>query len=536
MIDVDLIHALISDSSFEVRDYQVSIIAEVLSSLIANESTIINIPQGLGKTFISQVVAVLAHRSMIGEDCKILFLVPTRALAAQHVLMAQWMRKHGGLLVIDRSAVKESFVLRNHFKHATYVLSTPILLENRLASIDGADLAKVKMCVVDEIDIFAVTDWPTIRFHKSMGPIVQRLMAQGCVFIGLTASRLNPDEQGFWQDQISFHPVTADTKDMLKYLPFSIVEPVGVKPDERVYNIDDALQQALRASYKCLFELGIPSRVKGLQALVSKIASGRPVSWRRGRPQVRINGEIPALQSLALAIKAIQSAQITLFEDTIKPSYLDAVCRTLRRHLAELPRGAVSPLTRIAIADAAGLLEGLTGFAASISGELTPKKSAVIGKLRAHNQDKGLVFCRFVELAEYLGSLHAEEHLHGLIIHGQLGQREMLSRMAAFRWAPWPHVAFMTRDLGGRGLDFPNARYMVLYSPKSDFTSVDQEICRIRSNRQDTKPIYLLYYASTAEELKACVLLEEMKAAQTLGGYKTYQIHKTASADRSTVI
>jgi superfamily II DNA/RNA helicase len=173
-------------------------------------------------------------------------------------------------------------------------------------------------------------------------------------------------------------------------------------------------------------------------------------------------------------------------------------------------------------------LAQLAPAACSLGSQVTPKKSRVMQTLRAHHGAKALVFCRFVELAEALHALAAEARLQSHVIHGQLGQHEMLSRMAAFRWDRSVDLAFMTRDLGGRGLDFPDARHLVLYSPRSDFTSADQEVCRIRSNRDDPKPVYLLYYARTAEESKAQALLAKMSSAHTVGGHNAYEIRETS--------
>ena len=74
------IKEIILKHNFDMRAYQFEIIESVLNSIKNGESTIINIPQGLGKTFISQAIAVVAQSKLLSRDAKFLFLVPTRAL------------------------------------------------------------------------------------------------------------------------------------------------------------------------------------------------------------------------------------------------------------------------------------------------------------------------------------------------------------------------------------------------------------------------------------------------------------------------
>jgi superfamily II DNA or RNA helicase len=61
----------------------------------------------------------------------------------------------------------------------------------------------------------------------------------------------------------------------------------------------------------------------------------------------------------------------------------------------------------------------------------------------------------------------------------------------------------ITRELGGRGLDFPTAASACLISPRSNHQAVAQEFARIRSRTSDPKEVLVLYFQQTEEEAKA---------------------------------
>jgi superfamily II DNA or RNA helicase len=61
----------------------------------------------------------------------------------------------------------------------------------------------------------------------------------------------------------------------------------------------------------------------------------------------------------------------------------------------------------------------------------------------------------------------------------------------------------VTRQLGGRGLDFPNASKLFVVSPRSNYQETMQEVARIRSRQSASKTATIVYYADTAEEAKA---------------------------------
>ena len=438
--------------------------------------------------------------------------------------MAHWMSEYGSILVIDQDSVKESFVLRNKFKSAKFIISTPILLKNRIHSINKKDLEKVHLVIIDEIDTFAVLDWPNVRFHKKMGAILKRLLLTDRMYMGLTASKFITSEREFWNELVSMKLISATASDMVPYLPYSRIIPVSVEPDAQTALTDHLFTQILRACYRCIDELGIPPSTPGFFKIVKKIASDKDTDLKQIKSNIQPYPQ--ALRTLCIAIQATQNSKVALFEDTIKESYLKSIAGSLSKHLLELPTGTVKNRTRREIVFVLReLRDFIDGFLAI---KPTAKERVVNQILKIRRKEKGLVFCRFIELGETL-FLQNNSNQNSLLIHGELNAKDMMKRMSAFRWKSSASIAFMTRDLGGRGLDFPTADYMVLYSPKSNFRVVDQEICRIRSNRTKIKPIYLMFYSGTTEEAKAMRLLDKMADFQTLGNNNVYSVDNSSS-------
>ncbi|HWO34925.1 MAG TPA: hypothetical protein VNO32_39545, partial [Candidatus Acidoferrum sp.] len=111
-----------------------------------------------------------------------------------------------------------------------------------------------------------------------------------------------------------------------------------------------------------------------------------------------------------------------------------------------------------------------------------------------------VVYCREIQLVDRL----ANETWSNppAIAHSGLGDR-YLQETLRFKVGA-RDVLLMTRDLGKRGLDFPMARSLILYSPKSSARTMDQELCRTRGQRKDrtSKQVYVLFYGNTYEEEK----------------------------------
>src|SRR5207244_12251621 len=110
------------------------------------------------------------------------------------------------------------------------------------------------------------------------------------------------------------------------------------------------------------------------------------------------------------------------------------------------------------------------------------------------------------------------------IAHSGLGDRYLLETLRFKSGAR--DVLLMTRDLGKRGLDFPMARSLLLYSPKSSPRTMDQELCRTRGQRRDrsNKPVYVLFYGKSYEEEKMRRVLGQLVEILMYGKFRKFTL------------
>jgi hypothetical protein len=125
-------------------------------------------------------------------------------------------------------------------------------------------------------------------------------------------------------------------------------------------------------------------------------------------------------------------------------------------------------------------------------------------------EKRGLIFCRNLEICEYLAGVFIGQGHSVSIIHSRIDVPEQQERIRFFKRHK-KSMLLMTRYAGLRGFDIPEADYAIFYSPKDQEEVMWQEISRIRSTIKDPKEIYILYYKGTGEEDKYNRLLWHMR-------------------------
>lgn len=508
------IERIVEEIGVDRREYQIDSIRKILENIGSHKSSILNMPQGLGKTFIAQVVSVILRRAINDNRVKVLILVPTRTLSAQHREMATWMRRYGELMELHYRAASDSYYLRNRFKHSDFVISNPILFYNHLKSFDEEDLAEVRLCVLDEIDTFSVSDWERqtiIRFHKTMSQIIQQLLDKGCMFLGLTASKLDHGTYNFWSEKIKASLVKPSLDDMYDHLPYNIVYPVGVIDDVTI-KYDKELSDYLGAVHSELEKLCLSQGIdlnelstRDLNMLINKILKlgpGATVGIRKWDLHIS-----EGIFRLCSARRYCDSVRQKLFEDSL--GLFDSPDSVSRRaadfFTQEFPNPPVQDIKHYV------------------------KVRFLMELLEMQKDKQGVIFCGFKPLIERLSSLAKGEGIDCGYVHGDLREGQITSRINEFRKGGI-RTLFMT-NVGKRGMDFPNADYMTVYSPRGQFREVDQQVCRIRSDRKGEKEIYLLVYSNTQDERKARTLLQQMAVAESLEGVSSYNIKHALPKD-----
>jgi len=163
-------------------------------------------------------------------------------------------------------------------------------------------------------------------------------------------------------------------------------------------------------------------------------------------------------------------------------------------------------------ADRLLLFEGAT--------DTTGKLDAVRGALEGKT---GLVLCRYVAAARAMHSYLTQSRPRIIQADGTMTRAELERQAQALRSGE-AEVLVMTRELGGRGLDFPEVQTAALLSPRSQYQAVAQELARIRSRRQRTKRTFVFYYTKTTEAAKARRLGQHLARDNVYRGIPLFEV------------
>jgi superfamily II DNA/RNA helicase len=198
------------------------------------------------------------------------------------------------------------------------------------------------------------------------------------------------------------------------------------------------------------------------------------------RDQVVIDGDTHIREELRRAFLALQAGGLT-------PTW---------REVKKLASGGDPRALRILTlcAERLALFESL--------GSTGQKVGVVVDGARAGTS---LILTRFRRSAEDISGRLNEVGVHSTFAHGGMTREDIAFVLNGFRTAAADATTalVLTRELGGRGLDFPNASRAFLFSPRSNHQAVAQELARIRSRRGSLKPATVIYYESTEEAAKA---------------------------------
>jgi superfamily II DNA or RNA helicase len=136
------------------------------------------------------------------------------------------------------------------------------------------------------------------------------------------------------------------------------------------------------------------------------------------------------------------------------------------------------------------------------SGRTGAKYHAIIEVSRAGGPT--LILTRYVETARILAAALTEAGVNNVQVDGEMNRADVERGVQQFRerGSQDTFALVMTRDLGGRGLDFPSAVRVILVSPRSNYQTVAQELARIRSRNASPNQALVYYYEETEEAAK----------------------------------
>lgn len=374
---------------------------------------------------------------------KVLVVTPTKELREQFVEMGGWM----GLLEPRKVVLNFREPLSNSRRHvrrmvdvADVVVSTPELFTNRFEWLSTRAIDALTLCILDEVDL-----WPIEDFEEPESVRYHRALAE-------LQSRLVSKGTRFLG--LTASPLSRAAKTLLvgdlgcrELHPFhpSIVKylpRVRVEPIRCADN--DVVGRDREISRRTFVLLRQLENELGTDVL----ATQRHNFWLLIRDLAGGSRGADAAR-LAISILNSERERIQLYEDTL----------------------------------AAGL------------GSKSERAKEV-----AKRGLPSVVYCREIQLVNRIAS---DTRLPRVAIaHSELGDR-YLNEIDKFKKGI-RDVLVMTRELGKRGIDFPNANSLILISPKSSPLTMDQELCRTRGQRhhREAKPVYVLFYESTYEEEK----------------------------------
>jgi superfamily II DNA or RNA helicase len=273
---------------------------------IARGSLVLTLPQGTGKTFVSQLIVYEYLRKNAGR--KALVIAPTKELREQYVRMAAWMGQLAPrLVVVD---FKEPFSeVRKQVnlvvEQADIIVTTPELFTNRMDWVSARSFKSIQLCVLDEVDLWLIDDLydpETNRYHAALSDLKVRLKAQGSCFLGLTASSLSRRGRALLVDDLGCQELAPFHKSIVKWLPKVRLEPVRcfdpivVAADEVISEKSSNLVRQLNAET----DGELNNHGDDFWLFIRALANGS-----RG----------PLAASLALALLKNEGERLQLFED-----------------------------------------------------------------------------------------------------------------------------------------------------------------------------------------------------------------------------
>jgi superfamily II DNA or RNA helicase len=124
-----------------------------------------------------------------------------------------------------------------------------------------------------------------------------------------------------------------------------------------------------------------------------------------------------------------------------------------------------------------------------------------------------LVLTRYRRTAKTIAQIVSETGVPVAALDGSMSRVDIDRGADSFRATDTTERSCLviTRELGGRGLDFPNAARAIIVSPRSNYQAVAQELARIRSRQESPKEAYVFYYEKTEEAAKARRLGEHLR-------------------------
>jgi superfamily II DNA/RNA helicase len=499
---------------FEIRPYQVEIATQCFDCLNNGKNPLVDLPTGAGKTNIAIMVSILTRISKTSRQSKVLYIVPTRILIDQVVGAATWAAPELRTLGIREELVTNTAHLRASYARAHVIVSTPGLFASLLArqAITPDTFHKhLSFVIVDEFDEFLVLEPARygfrVRFEQDFLSLYNQIPTSLFLLMSGT-SPLSSRPLGRSQTAEYFGRFTANVfkpvqvsvpqSHFKKFIPHADVRLVSCL-DGYVIACHEALDNKMSFlinEYQCprdvrldwddifaRLEMVVRGRIKEVQLLDG------------GTYEVD-----QALKEICSSLLGIIGMYNFLYEDMFADIYPAPIKVPL----------VIDCQTTESWKETYKLVDRREASNKYFP-NLRNKAEALLGIVRGHPDEKGIVFTRNTRLSDRILKYLQAHGIHAMQIDSRVKPDQKRIGIVRQFQSGSPGVLIITRSTGRRGLDIPLADYAVLYSPKLDEYVIWQELSRIRGTLPNKKPSYILFYSATSESTRLRKLRLEMR-------------------------
>jgi Fanconi anemia group M protein len=471
-------HPLVQKDKLRLRRYQEAAIARA-----TDDSTLVVLPTGLGKTIIAAMVA--AHRLHTFAQSKVLFLAPTKPLVLQH------MKTFGELLSLDGMCVltghdppekRKSLWAQNRA-----VFATPQTIENDI--IRGLDLRDVSLIIFDEAHR-AVGDYSYVSIAREYLKRGENQMT-----LGLTAS---PSSQEATVREIcsnlGIRQVEAKTDldaDVKPYIQQVKIRWVKVDLPEEFRSIQRLLQDVMREDLKKLKQLDY------IHSFELAKVNMRHLLEAQAKIRADITNGVEAFVAASVVASAIKINHAIELLETQGIGALDEYFSRVRSQGSKAVKALMENHAMLAAMSKTQELRK--------AGLEHPKLDELVRIVSKYKGRKVLVFTQYRDSVDaIIGRLNASDILaHEFIGQAKKGLKDGMSQRAQVdvleRFKLGDYTALVATSVAEEGLDIPRVDAVVFFEPvPSEIRTIQR---RGRTGRSATGEVYVLLAKGTRDEV-----------------------------------
>lgn len=488
------------EREYEARSYQLRAAVEAALAALSGRNAAVELPTGTGKTLVACLVA--AFWKGLNPDSRVLLIVPSRTLVAQHFEVARWVACDLKVDRLEDQASGRPFDIRRILLRSDLMISTPGLLGSALARriVEPEIVASFDFVIVDEYDQLLVVEedgfTTEVRHAQAWDRLRAQLPAHARYLIKSATLGLEQEAKRGRRTkaQRRAEAIAAELSPVRVHVPESRYHPVApfkpvsaqVLSDPHISALLEGVAVKKGIAHLQLDEAAGPLDYRDVERRAPNIcdgSSGRPVRMRTPGSQPRDIMVTPPVQRGFCAIAQLMMTPQYIVEDLTEGLHVE---------IGDYPIKTVTNAVRIR-EDAPRLVdEREVREFRFMAGAKADHLDTLVAERRGRGE-RGVLFVRTLTLLEAVLPRLAAAGAEVSVLHGEMPDAERVRAIDGFRRSTGG-ILLMTRTTGGRGLDLPFADYAIFYSPKTDPVTMWQEASRIRSTLSRPKEILVMCY------------------------------------------